>query len=96
MRTADGSVATAAAAANGAAVSPAAAASFAVVGAAAAQAAEATEALVTRHAGVLGLVAIVSAHPYSIPPRQLLINIMIRLARHVSGPSQILATAKKC
>jgi hypothetical protein len=90
IRTADGSVA----AANGAADSPAATASVAVVGAAAAQAAETAEALVTRHAGVLGLAAIVSAHPYSIPPR--LIDILIRLARHVSDPSPILATAKKC
>jgi hypothetical protein len=94
MRTADGSVATAAAAANGAAGSPAAAASVAVVGAAAAQAAEAAEALVTRHAGVLGLAAIVSAHPHSIPPW--LPDILIRLARHVSDPSPISATAKKC
>jgi len=46
----------------------------------------------TRHAGVLGLSAIVLSHPYDLPP--FLPALLVKLAGHVSDPNPIKSTVK--
>jgi hypothetical protein len=47
----------------------------------------------TRHAGVLGLAAIVGAHPFDVPTW--MPNLLLKLASHVSDPAPIKPTVKQ-
>jgi len=47
----------------------------------------------TRHAGVLGLAAIVGAHPFDVP--SWMPNLLLKLATHVNDPAPIKPTVKE-
>eukprot|EP00762_Andalucia_godoyi_P008690 ANDGO_00432.mRNA.1 Proteasome activator subunit 4 len=50
--------------------------------------------LVKRHAGVLGLCAIVLSHPYGVP--EWLVPVIVALSRHVDDPEPVNTSVKRC
>jgi proteasome activator subunit 4 len=52
-----------------------------------------SEALVKRHAGVLGLSSLLQAFPYDVP--EWMPGVMVFLARYVSDPPPVSTTVKK-